>query len=447
MKDKVIDLQRRFDGKKVLLGIDRLDYVKGIPHKLKAVEKFLQMYPSMANKIVLVQIAVPSRVDVPGYQKLRSNVHRLVTRINGEFGSLEDVPIHYLDQPISFDELVALYFRADIMFVTSLRDGMNLVSFEFIACQEKNRGVLVLSEFAGAAQALGAGALLVNPYNTDEVAKALWEALNMKEDKRNERFSYMFDHINGHSAQAWADKFVSGLRHAAEAGEGAYDVGLFSGLEEARQLPKADVVASYKACERNGSQRLIVLGLLGTLIEYASFRSLQQLLPSVRRNLATLASSALNTVVVCSGRERALVNEWLGDLPIWLIAENGLYFRKGGADGTKDWESTKEDVTSDPDANVDGVAQAGLQVLRGADARHVHRGAGAHDHVALLRRDRARRVRRRRERRRAGGGAQLRHGRFAGAPGEGVEHGAEGDWTCGGSRCGRTASPRAPRSR
>ena len=352
VKDKVIDLQRRFDGKKVLLGIDRLDYVKGIPHKLKAVEKFLQMYPSMANKIVLVQIAVPSRVDVPGYQKLRSNVHRLVTRINGEFGSLEDVPIHYLDQHMGFEELCALYFRADIMFVTSLRDGMNLVSFEFIACQEKNRGVLVLSEFAGAAQALGAGALFVNPYNTDEVAKALWEALNMKEDKRNERFSYMFDHINGHSAQAWADKFVSGLRHAAEAGEGAYDVGLFSGLEEARQLPKADVVASYKACERNGSQRLIVLGLLGTLIEYASFRSLQQLLPSVRRNLATLASSALNTVVVCSGRERALVNEWLGDLPIWLIAENGLYFRKGGADGTKDWESTKEDVTSDPDANA-----------------------------------------------------------------------------------------------
>ena len=115
------------------------------------------MYPSMANKIVLVQIAVPSRVDVPGYQKLRSNVHRLVTRINGEFGSLEDVPIHYLDQHMGFEELCALYFRAEVMFVTSLRDGMNLVSFEYIACQEKNRGVLVLSEFAGAAQALGAG--------------------------------------------------------------------------------------------------------------------------------------------------------------------------------------------------------------------------------------------------------------------------------------------------
>ena len=119
VKDRIIDLQRRFDGKKVLLGIDRLDYVKGIPHKLKAVEKFLQMYPSMANKIVLVQIAVPSRVDVPGYQKLRSNVHRLVTRINGEFGSLEDVPIHYLDQSVSLEELVSLYAVARRHFMRS----------------------------------------------------------------------------------------------------------------------------------------------------------------------------------------------------------------------------------------------------------------------------------------------------------------------------------------
>ena len=94
---------------------------------------------------------------MPGYQKLRSNVHKLVSRINGEYGTLEDVPIHYLDQSMKFEELCALYFRAEVMFVTSLRDGMNLVSFEYIACQEKNRGVLVLSEFAGAAQALGAG--------------------------------------------------------------------------------------------------------------------------------------------------------------------------------------------------------------------------------------------------------------------------------------------------
>ena len=129
-KDKVIELQRRFDGRALVLGIDRMDYVKGIPHKLKAIESFLRAHPQWTGKIVLLQIAVPSRTEVPGYQKLRNNVHRLVTRINGEFGTLDNVPIHYLDQSMKFPELCALYYRADSMVVTSLRDGMSLVSFE-----------------------------------------------------------------------------------------------------------------------------------------------------------------------------------------------------------------------------------------------------------------------------------------------------------------------------
>jgi len=187
----------------VLLGIDRLDYVKGIPHKLKAVEHFLEQNPKWRGKLVLLQIAVPSRTEVHGYQKLRSNVHRLVSRINGRFGTLQDVPIHYLDQSMTFNELCALYFRADIMFVTSLRDGMNLVSFEYVACQKAaaSTGVLVLSEFAGAAQALGAGALLVNPYNSEEVANAIALGLNMPRKEREERFEYLDHHINVHTVQ------------------------------------------------------------------------------------------------------------------------------------------------------------------------------------------------------------------------------------------------------
>lgn len=342
VKDKIIELQRRFDGKKVILGIDRLDYVKGIPHKLKAMEKFLQTNPKMKGKIVLLQIAVPSRGEVPGYQKLRSNVHKLVSRINGEYGTLEDVPIHYLDQSMKFEELCALYFRAEVMFVTSLRDGMNLVSFEYIACQEKNRGVLVLSEFAGAAQALGAGALLINPYNTDEVAQALDQALNMPKEERDMRFQYMSNHINTHTAQAWAEKFISSLRHAAQASAGEYDSGPFSNLDEAQMLNNRDVITSYKNCERTGGRRLLVFGLLGTLTDYARFANLDKILPSLRRNLAALASNDLNTVVVCSGRERALMNEWLGDLPLWLVAENGLYIRAPGAPGEQPppWEMT-----------------------------------------------------------------------------------------------------------
>jgi trehalose-phosphatase len=345
VKDKIIDLQRRFDGKKVLLGIDRLDYVKGIPHKLKAIECFLRAHPSWRGKVVLLQIAVPSRSEVPGYQKLRNNVHKQVGRINGEFGSIDNVPIHYLDQSMSFQELCALYYRADIMFVTSLRDGMNLVSFEFIACQREKCGVLVLSEFAGAAQALGAGALLVNPYNTDEVASALHEALNMSMSEREQRFDYLSTHINQHTAQTWAEKFVGSLRHARQASN--YDSGPFSGLEESSELPHREVIASYKACERVGGRRLLVFGLLGTLIDYARFVNLEHLMPSVRRNLAEIAASPQNTVIVCSGRERALMNEWLGDLPIWLVAENGLWLRPpmGAAEmEPPEWEQMKEDI-------------------------------------------------------------------------------------------------------
>jgi len=344
VKDKIIEMQRRFDGKKVLLGIDRLDYVKGLPHKLKALEYFLKNYPQWRGKVVLLQIAVPSRTEVPGYQKLRSNVHRLVSRINGTYGSLDDVPIHYLDQSMGFNELCALYFRADVMFVTSLRDGMNLVSFEFIACQKKRCGVLVLSEFAGAAQALGAGALLINPYNTDDVAVTLHQALNMPQKEREDRFMYMHAHILSHTSQEWAEQFVASLRHARQTSN--YDAGPFSELSEAKQLPTHNVVASYKASENSGGARLIVLGLMGTLIDYDSFMNMEPLLPSVRRNLATLALVPNNTVVVCSGRERALMNEWLGDLPIWLVAENGLFIRPPTetGDGAAAWEMLKDDI-------------------------------------------------------------------------------------------------------
>ena len=181
---------------------------------------------------------------------------------------------------MKFEELCALYFRAEVMFVTSLRDGMNLVSFEYIACQEKNRGVLVLSEFAGAAQALGAGALLVNPYNTDEVCSALHEALHMRLEEREQRFQYMSTHINHHTAQTWAEKFVGSLRHARQASN--TEAGPFAGLEEPKELAHRDVVSSYKACERTGGRRLLVFGLLGTLIDYSHFVTLEHLLPSIR---------------------------------------------------------------------------------------------------------------------------------------------------------------------
>jgi trehalose 6-phosphate synthase/phosphatase len=194
-------LLNRYAGRKVMLGVDRLDVIKGIPQKLLAFEKFLEEHPEWRDKVLLVQIAVPSRTDVPEYRRLRSLVHEIVGRINGHYGTLTHVPIHHLDRQLSFPELAALYAITDVCLVTSLRDGMNLVSYEFVACQADNAGVLVLSEFAGAAQSLGAGAILVNPWNVTDVAAAIGDALTLSDAERRERHRQNYHHIVTHTAQ------------------------------------------------------------------------------------------------------------------------------------------------------------------------------------------------------------------------------------------------------
>lgn len=211
VRANVAQLLNRYAGRKVMLGVDRLDMIKGIPQKLLAFEKFLEEHPEWRDKVLLVQIAVPSRTDVPEYQRLRSMVHEVVGRINGQYGTLTHVPIYHLDRQLSFDELVALYAITDVALVTSLRDGMNLVSYEYVACQRDNAGVLILSEFAGAAQSLGAGAILVNPWNINDLAQAIEYALTMSDAERRERHRQNYMHVTIHTAQTWADTFISEL--------------------------------------------------------------------------------------------------------------------------------------------------------------------------------------------------------------------------------------------
>ena len=182
--ERIKQLKSKFKDVKVIVGVDRLDYIKGVPQKLHAFEVFLNENPEWIGKVVLVQVAVPSRGDVEEYQSLRSTVSELVGRINGEFGTVEFVPIHYLHKSIPFDELISLYNISDVCLVSSTRDGMNLVSYEYIACQQDRKGVLILSEFAGAAQSLN-GALIVNPWNTEDLSEAIKESLTLPEEKRN----------------------------------------------------------------------------------------------------------------------------------------------------------------------------------------------------------------------------------------------------------------------
>lgn len=152
--NRIQSLREKFKGVKLIVGVDRLDYIKGVPQKLHALEVFLSEHPEWIGKVVLVQVAVPSRQDVEEYQNLRAVVNELVGRINGMYGTIEFQPIHFLHKSVNFEELVALYAVSDVCLISSTRDGMNLVSYEYICCQQENHGVMILSEFAGAAQSL-----------------------------------------------------------------------------------------------------------------------------------------------------------------------------------------------------------------------------------------------------------------------------------------------------
>lgn len=203
------EYKRDFQGKKVFLGIDRLDYIKGIQHKIYALERLFEKHPHLAEEVVLVQIAVPSRTDVVEYQRLKAATHKLVGRVNGLYGSVGRSPIQYLDQSIPFHRMCALYRIADAMVITSVRDGMNLVAYEWIACQKDRAGTLILSEFAGAAQSLKGGASIINPWSVSSVADAMYKSLTSPEEERRKRMDLMFQHVTTQTSSAWARQFLT----------------------------------------------------------------------------------------------------------------------------------------------------------------------------------------------------------------------------------------------
>jgi trehalose 6-phosphate synthase len=197
--------------RRVLLGVDRLDYTKGIDIRLRAFEELLSRGALSVDDCVMVQIAVPSRQSVDDYAELRAYVERLSGRINGQFGKPGRTALHYLYRSLPFRELAAYYRMADVMVVTPLRDGMNLVAKEYVAANADDVGTLVLSEFAGAAHELGAGALLVNPHDIDGLAATVEMALTLDEGDRARRMSLLRQAVRKNSVFTWADSFLEAL--------------------------------------------------------------------------------------------------------------------------------------------------------------------------------------------------------------------------------------------
>lgn len=212
VRRRALALRRRIGSPDtVLLGVDRLDYTKGIDARLEAYLELLREGTLDPEQVVLVQIAPPSRASVPGYRDMRDRVERLVGEINGEFGTLGRSPVHYLRRNHSFEELVAYYRLADVMVVTPYRDGMNLVAKEYVAARTDDTGVLVLSEFAGAAAELHQ-AIICNPFDVDGLKNALCIAIGMAPEEQKRRMAPMRHRLHAHTVDDWAGIFLEGVR-------------------------------------------------------------------------------------------------------------------------------------------------------------------------------------------------------------------------------------------
>jgi trehalose 6-phosphate synthase/phosphatase len=192
----------------IMLGVDRLDYTKGVPEKLRAFREALFRYPELHARIVLVQVLVPSRGEIPQYSSLKAEIEQLVGEINGEFTQPGWAPLHYIHRSLPYQDLLAFYRAADILIATPWKDGMNLVAKEYCACQVDERGVLILSEFAGAAAQLHRNARVVNPHDLDGVAAAIREAFHMSVETRRARMRRLRQEVQRHDVFWWVDTFL-----------------------------------------------------------------------------------------------------------------------------------------------------------------------------------------------------------------------------------------------
>jgi trehalose 6-phosphate synthase/phosphatase len=312
---------RRGPELKVVAGVDRLDYTKGIPRRLLAFERLLKRHPELHGKVQLVQVVVPSRTGVRSYREFRTQVDAAIGNINGAFGTALWTPVAYQYRSLGEDDLSALYTAADVMLVTPLRDGMNLVAKEFVASRIDGDGVLVLSEFTGAAAQLPE-AVMVNPFDLDGTAAAIYRALTMPEEDRRRRMQALRATVAGQDATWWASTFLSDLRSIRRRKQRAVSPQEFSPPEDVRQV-----------LERARSARSLVLLLDydGTLVPFTGRPEAARPDTELFGLLGQLAVRPATQVHLVSGRSRDQLAEWLGDLPVALHAEHGLWSRAPGS--------------------------------------------------------------------------------------------------------------------
>lgn len=300
--------------KKIIFSVDRLDYTKGITHRLYGFDKFLQRFPEWRGKVVFVLVVVPSRQIVSKYNERKNLIEELIGRINGTYSTLEWQPIIYRYNQLSFPELTALYNVSDVGLITPLRDGMNLVAKEYIASKE-DQGVLILSELAGAANELSE-ALLVNPMDKEEVAEAILTALVMPKDVQAQRIETLQKRLRQYTVTHWMSDFLDQLETVKK-----------EQISEETRYLSGVAVAQIKRAYSSATRRLILLDYDGTLVSFTSNPGEAVPGEDVRTLLQALASDEKNEVSIISGRDASTLEKWLGDIDMNLISEHGAGIR------------------------------------------------------------------------------------------------------------------------
>jgi len=315
---------------RVILSVDRLDYTKGIPQRLEAFSLFLDRNPKFKRKVILVLLVVPSRTKVEHYIQLKNQVDGLVGEINGKHGTIGWMPVWYLYRSLPFHSLAALYSLADVALVTPLRDGMNLVAKEYTTTKTDGKGVLILSETAGAAQELGE-AIIINANNQEEIAQALAKALEMPEQEQIERNRIMQKRLRRYDVVQWANEFMDKLLYTKKLQQEMEEKSLTSEMQ--RKLA-SDFQESGKA--------LLLLDYDGTLVPFAPKPAEAMPGANLLRLLEKLTKNPRTEVVLISGRDKDTLEGWFGGLNVGLVAEHGVWIKeKGGG-----WE-TIETLTSE----------------------------------------------------------------------------------------------------
>jgi trehalose 6-phosphate synthase/phosphatase len=318
VQENIKAIQESFSDQRIILSIDRLDYSKGILQRLLAFELLLQNYPEYLERIVLYMIVVPSRDTVPQYKELRDQIDQLVGNINARFRTLNWAPIHYFYRSFPIETLSALYNTAEVCLVTPMRDGMNLVSKEYIASRSNDNGVLILSEMAGASKELN-DALIVNPNNIVQIMDTIVKALNMPAEEQQSRMKSMRSVVSKFNIHLWVKNFMEKLEEVK-----TMQLALLT--RYANSAIKDQISKKYV----ESTERYLFLDYDGTLVGFNSDINKASPDAELYDILESLTGDDLNRVVIISGRKHENLQDWFGHLKIDLIGEHGAWQKHHG---------------------------------------------------------------------------------------------------------------------